>query len=355
MILYVGSYTQMISKDFGGYGEGIYCFDFNERNGSIQLIHITPAINPSYLCIPSKKNLYSHTEVLANERPLVQAYKINQDNYSLELINEQEIPGGCPCYLTFFRRFNSLFVACYETGNIVIYPIDKNAEIIKSIKVLQHEGGSINNLRQACAHSHAVLIDEELNNVFIADLGMDKVLLYHISIINGNLNAELKQEVSLLPGSGPRHTVYHKHSGHVFALNELTGTITVMRYLNGCLEMLNTYSSLPEKFEKTPGSAAIRVSTDGKFVYTSERSDDSISILKFESCTGKLELIGRQKTLGKTPRDFVLDPTGNWLLAANQDSDSIAVFKIDKNTGLIEPVHLFNNIKSPACLEWLPA
>ena len=104
MILYAGSYTEIITGDFGGHGEGIYCFDFDPDNGSLQLRHVQPATNPSYLCIPSTKYLYTHTEVLEANKPRVQAFKINKYDFSLQLMNEQEIPGGCPCHINFSKK-----------------------------------------------------------------------------------------------------------------------------------------------------------------------------------------------------------------------------------------------------------
>ena len=93
MILYAGSYTEMIDTDFGGHGDGIYCFDFDLGSGSLQFMHAKAATNPSYLCIPSTKYLYTHTEISETKKPHVQAYRINQNDFSLQLINEQEIPG----------------------------------------------------------------------------------------------------------------------------------------------------------------------------------------------------------------------------------------------------------------------
>ena len=220
--------------------------------------------------------------------------------------------------------------------------------------MLQHEGSSVNKLRQERAHAHAVVIDENFNNIMITDLGIDKVMVYHIDANNGKFEEKLKQAVTLPPGSGPRHIAVHAETKFAYVLNELTATITVMRYYNGHLEPLSTYQTLPKEFKATASAAAIRISADGKFIYTSERGDDCISVLRFDSDNETLEIIGRQKTMGKTPRDINLDPTGNWLLAANQDSDSIAIFKVDKNTGMIKPEHLVENIKSPVCLEWLP-
>ena len=128
----------------------------------------------------------------------------------------------------------------------------------------------------------------------------------------------------------------------------------MMRYSNGHLEPFCTYPILPKEFKATASAAAIRISVDGKFIYTTERGDDCVSVLRFDSSTEALEIIHRQKTLGKTPRDINIDPAGNWLLAANQDSDSIAIFKVDKNTGMITVEDLVEKIKSPVCLEWLP-
>ena len=354
MILYVGSYTEIIEDNFGGHGEGIYCFDFNTDSGKLQLKHVQPATNPSYLCIPSTKYLYTHTEVLEAKKPRVQAFKINSNDFSLQLINEQEIPGGCPCHINFSKRNNCILVACYESGSVILYPVTADGKLLPQIKMLQHFGSSVNRLRQEKAHAHAVVIDEIFNNIFVTDLGIDKVMVYHLIRVNGELEAKLKQSVPLPPGSGPRHIAFHPKTEHAFVLNELMGTLTMMRYGNGHLEPLSTYPVLPKEFNATASAAAIRISADGKFIYTTERGDDCVSVLRFDGNRGTLEIIHRQKTLGKTPRDINIDPTGNWLLAANQDSDSIAIFKVDKNTGMITVEDLVEKIKSPVCLEWLP-
>ncbi len=177
-------------------------------------------------------------------------------------------------------------------------------------KLLQHERSSINKLRQERAHAHAVVVDEIFNNIIITDLGIDKVMVYHIDVFNGALEVKFKQEVSVPLGSGPRHIAVHAETKYVYVLNELTGTVTVMRYYNGHLEPLSTDPALPKEFKAIPSAAAIRITGDGKFIYTSERGDDCIS-------------------------------------------DSITIFKVDKKNGMIEIAYLVENIKSPVCLEWL--
>lgn len=354
MILYAGSYTEMITENFGGCGEGIYCFDFDPVSGGLQLKHITAAVNPSYLSIPSSGYLYTHTEVLAEKKPVVQAYKINKNDSSLQLINEQAIPGGCPCYIHFSKKNNCILVACYETGNTILYPIAKDGTVLPMLKKLEHAGSSVNKLRQESAHAHAVITDEIFNNILITDLGTDQVMVYQASTFNKKLEVKLIQAVSMPPGSGPRHIILHAETNHAYVLNELTATVNMMRYCNGYLTAGFVCNTLPTYFKAIPGAAAIRISGDGKFIYTSERSDNAISILRVDSEKETLELTGRQDTLSKTPRDFILDPTGNWLLVVNQDSDSITIFKADKNSGYLDPVNLIEDIKSPACLHWLP-
>jgi 6-phosphogluconolactonase len=355
MILYAGSFTEMIDGILGGHGNGISCFRFDPSNGTLQFLHHHLTINPSYLCIPSTKYLYTHTEVLEVNKPRVQVFKINEYDFSLLLLNELEIPGGCPCHINFSKKYNCILVACYETGNIIIYPVGQDGKLLPPRSILQHEGSSVNKLRQERAHAHAVAVDDNMNKILVTDLGIDKIMVYQMEIKNGKVETKLKQAVPMLPGSGPRHIIVHAQTKLVYTLNELSSTITLMDYRDGDLKPLQTYQTLPDDFKEIPNAAAIRVSEDGKFIYVSERADDCISIVKFDYDNDTVEIIGRINTMGKTPRDVILDPTGNWLLIANQDSDSIAIFKVDKAKGMIIPANLVEGIGSPVCLEWLPA
>jgi 6-phosphogluconolactonase len=354
MILYAGSFTEMIDDFLGGHGEGIYCFDFDPRSGLLKWRHRQSAANPSYLSIPSAKYLYTHTEVLAAKSPRVQAYRIDEHDFSLQFINEQPLPGGCPCHISYSKQHNAVLVSCYETGNLLIYPTDKDGKLLPHSKIIQHEGSSTNKVRQESAHPHAAVIDEEFNNILVPDLGMDKIMAYRLKSENGKFTEELIQEVSVPPGSGPRHMAIDSGAKLVYLLSELTATITVMRNRGGDLEVIGTYRTLAEDFSGIPSAAAIRISVNGKFIYISERISHCITVLRFDSDLETLETIGKQSSMGKTPRDIQIDPTGNWLLAANQDSDSIAVFKIDEHTGMMKPEHLVEHIKSPVCLQWLP-
>jgi 6-phosphogluconolactonase len=353
MILYVGSYTEIVAHDFGGHGEGIYCFDFDSSKGSLNLLHTCPAINPSYLTIPSGKYLYTLSELLWSKKPGAQAFEINQSDFSLHLISEQNIPGGCPCHINFSKKNNCILVACYETGNIICYPVASDGKLMPYANVIQHVGNSVDDLRQESAHPHAVFVDEGSNSILVPDLGMDKLMIYHLDTIDNPLKENLKQSITLPPGSGPRHIAIHPKGSFVYLVNELTSTVMVMRYYEGQMKPVGLYETLPKQSGVTPSGGAIRISPDGKFIYISERGNNTVAVLRFDSNAETIEMIDRQETMGKTPRDIHFDPGGNWLLAANQDSDSIAIFKIDKNSGTIKLERLVEDIKSPVCLAWL--
>src|SRR5579862_2795360 len=353
MILYAGSFTEMIDDTLGGHGDGIYCLDFDPSNGLLRQRHQATAVNPTYLSIPSAQRLYTHTELLASKSPRIQAYRINPQDFSLELINERPVPGGCPCHIQYFKPNDCMLLSCYETGNVFVYPLGAQGQLLPLAGTIQHEGRSVNELRQEKAHAHAAIADA-VEHILVPDLGMDKIVAYQLVQQNDDFRPVMIQQLTQPPGSGPRHIGIHFETNRIFLMSELTAAVSAMRYRNRHIEVICTSPTLPKEFTGVPSGAAIRVSANGKFIYTSERISGCVTVLRFDPDSETLEIVDRQSTLGKTPRDVHLDPSGRWLLAANQDSDSIAVFGIDEITGNIKAVHLAEGIKSPACLEWLP-
>ena len=133
----------------------------------------------------------------------------------------------------------------------------------------------------------------------------------------------------------------------------MNGTVVVFKYKNGTLKNIQRISSMPVGDTSDAGSADIHVSPDGKFLYASNRAEaNTIAVFSINQKNGKLSLIGHQ-TLGKTPRNFNFDPSGNFLLVANQNSDTIVVFKINKDTGLLTDTGNRINVGKPVCLKWI--
>ena len=394
-ILYVGSYTEIVARDFGGHGEGISCFAFYASTGELKLLNNQFQVNPSYLSIASIMHsssikletksstyLFAVSEIIASKKPVIHTYTIHE-NYSLSLINTQAIEGGCPCHIHYFKNAEGQSFtasACYETGNLLIHNI--NVELTADVNFheplnIYHKGSSQHPSRQTHAHAHCTFFDIESNKLLVCDLGLDQVKVYSVQKNKENSKAENKNEftaveeqiISLPAGSGPRHICFDKNYAYGFIINELNGSITIIKHsaekkeykikgnfdlsgqLSGSLnESVNTSTSIDTDL----GAAAIRVSADVRFVYTSMRSDNTIRLFAFDRISESLNYIASYPTGGLTPREFTIDPTGKWLLVAHQDSDTIAIFNVNSYNGTLSLFNTVENIKSPVCLSWLP-
>ena len=396
-ILYVGSYTEIVAGDFGGHGEGISCFAFDASAGELKLLNNQFQVNPSYLSIASIMHsssikletksstyLFAVSEIIASKKPVIHTYTIHE-NYSLSLINTQNIEGGCPCHIHYFKNAEGQSFtasACYETGNLLIHNI--NVEPTADVNFheplnIYHKGSSQHPSRQTHAHAHCTFFDIDSNKLLVCDLGLDQVKVYSVqkkNSINNNktdnkieFNAVEEQIILLPAGSGPRHICFDENYAYGFIINELNGSITIIKHsaekkeykikgnfdlsgqLSGSLnESVNTSTSIDTDL----GAAAIRVSADVRFVYTSMRSDNTIRLFAFDRISESLNYIASYPTGGLTPREFTIDPTGKWLLVAHQDSDTIAIFNVNSYNGTLSLFNTVENIKSPVCLSWLP-
>ena len=389
-ILYVGTYTEIVAGDFGGHGKGISCYEFDTEKGELKLLNNQFQVNPSYLAITStihsnnelenKSSIYlfAVSEILASKKPVIHTYTIN-DNYSLRLMDTKTIEGGCPCHIHYFKNKDGqsyTATACYETGNLVIHNINVEATTdLNSYEPLNvyHKGSSQHLSRQTQAHAHCACFDIQSNKLLVCDLGLDQVKVYNVQINNGSFNAIEEQIIILPAGSGPRHLCFDNNYSYGFIINELTGSVTIIKYsaekneyeIKGTFDESGQFSeSLKETINEIEGksvnidtdlgAAAISVSKDGKFIYTSMRSDNTIRLFAFDPITESLSYIASYPTQGLTPRDFTIDASGKWLLVAHQDTDTISIFNVNSYNGTLSFHKTVENIESPVCLAWLP-
>jgi 6-phosphogluconolactonase len=200
-------------------------------------------------------------------------------------------------------------------------------------------------------------VDPANRLAFVADLGLDQVLIYQFDAIQGLLAPNAPPFAAVAAGSGPRHFSFHPNGRTAYVISELFSTITTFGYDpgTGILQTLQTVSTLPPGFKKTNAAAEVQVHPSGKFLYGSNRGNDSIAIFSIDPATGLLTPTGYEPTGGKTPRNFSIDPTGAYLLAANQDSGTVVVFKIDLETGGLTPTGHPVAISMPVCVAMIPA
>ena len=344
--LYIGTYTRQTS-------EGIYVYQFNSKTGDFKPVSITKGTNPSFLSISSDQRfLYALAGMKGDS---VKAFAIEKPSHHLTLLNSQSLDGSFgACHLAVDKTGRWLIVGNYGSGSLNLLPIQPDGMLGKVKQTIAHEGKSINAERQEKPHVHSINISPNNKDVFVPDLGTDKIMTYALNTETGELANGKIPFTAVAAGSGPRHFTFHPNGKWTYVIQELNSTVTAFQYVDGALEAFQTAKTLPEEYTGLNWSADIHISPDGKSLYASNRAHESLTIFSIDKKTGKLTLAGRQPVLGKTPRNFAIDPTGNFVLVANQDSDNIVIFKRDHKTGKLTPTGKEIVISQPVCLKFIP-
>lgn len=350
--VFIGTYT-------GSGSQGIYRLEFDPKTGQLSEPKLAAeTASPSFLAItPNGERLYAVGELAefdGQKTGSVCAFTLDAKTGELTLINRESSGGTGPCHVSLSSDGRAVFVANYGGGSVASLPVLENGALGKPASVVQHEGSSIDPRRQKGPHAHSISLDPGNRFALAADLGLDQLLVYRFDPQKATIQPNDPPFASIEPGSGPRHFAFGKDGRHVYVINELSSTVTAFAYdpENGRLETIQTISSRPEGAEGVNYPAEIQVHPSGRFLYGSNRRDDTIAIFAIAE-DGKLQAVGHQSTGGKNPRHFGIDPTGRFLLAANQDSDSILLFRINQETGQLEPTGQEVEVSKPVCVKFL--
>ncbi len=353
-LLYVGTYTE------GTRSEGLYLLRMDRRSGKLQRIgSVDAGPNPSFLAIHrNRRVLYAVNEL---EKGAVRGFAIARDTGALTRLNEQPSEGGAPCYVSVDRSGSVVLVANYAAGSIALLPVGANGALGPAAQVVQHTGQGPNAERQAAPHAHCILADPSNRFVLAADLGADRVFVYRLDLDGKSLRHVEGGggDAVMRPGAGPRHIAFHPTLPLVFVANELDSTVATLRFdaERGALSPLDIHSTIPARWTGTNYPADIHVAANGRTLYVSNRGHNSIAVFSVAESMGGGALVLDQtiSTEGDWPRNFSLDPTGRWLLVANQRSDTVVVFGRDPDTGRLTPTRPPQRIAipSPVCVRFL--
>ena len=356
MLLTTSAMTQQYHLVVGTFtdagSDGIYTYKFNSQTGDAVAASSVKTSNPSYLVVsPDNKYVYAANH---DEQGMVSAFQFNKQDGSLKFLNKVTSAGAHPCYISINKKGNILVVGNYAGGNLSVLEVRQDGQVNQPKQIIQLKGSSVNRSRQEKAHVHATVFSPDQRFLFVPDLGSDKVMIYKVVQGSGALQPAEEPFIDVNAGSGPRHIDFHPKYGFAYLIEELTGTISVYKYAEGKLTLVQNTSAHPISYQGAYGSADIHVSPDGNFLYASNRGDaNSIAIFKIDPDTGMIMPTGFQPSLGIHPRNFNFDPTGNFLLVANRDTDEIVIFKIDKQTGLLEDTKKRIKVSKPVCIKWI--
>ncbi len=356
--LYIGTYTTFTDGTPTG-SEGIYMYKFNHLTGKLDSIGSTAGVveSPSFLAVsPHHLYLYCGSDTRTPGEGSVSAFDINKSNGKLTFINKQPSGGDNPIYVEVTPNNDMLLVANYAGGNFGMFKIVSNGSIGHQVDLKQLEGQGTNPDRQEQPHPHTITVVPGAPVILVTDLGTDRVLTYNYFSKSGLLIRETMDTTSgnILAGSGPRHAAFHPNGKYIYLVEEMGGTVAIISFIDGKMKLVKRLPLHEPQATGPFASADIHLSKDGKFLYASNRGqENNIVIFKVNGKNGNLTLVGYQSTLGTTPRNFTIDPTGNFLLVANQTSGSVVVFRIDHKTGLLTPTGESINVPQPTCLKMI--
>ncbi len=353
-LLHVGTYTT------GGRREGIYALRMARDSGALHGLEAVAATeNPSFVAAAaSGRALYAVNEVAeSGGQPTggVSAFARDRTTGALTLLGRRASAGANPCYVTLDRSGRHLLVANYTGGSVAVLPVLADGGVGDATAVVQHVGRGADPKRQSAPHAHCIVPDPSNRFVLVADLGLDRVLVYRFDDRAGTLSPAAVAHGALAPGAGPRHLVFHPGGRVVYVANELDSTITTFRYdpAAGSLAALQTIPTLGAPSAQRNVPADLHVHPSGRFLYLSNRGADSIAAFAIDPASALLRPLQHVSTEGAWPRNFALDPSGRFLLVANQRSDSIVVLRIDVRTGRLTSTGERIEVPAPACIRFV--
>jgi len=348
--VYFGTYTSGKNSS-----KGIYRSVLDTETGELSApVLAAEAKNPSFLEIhPSGKYLYAVSE--SGDVDTVSAYAIDPDTGNLKLLNSRPSGGSGPCHVNIDRSAKNVLVTNYGSGSVSVIPIAADGSLAEPTGFVQHEGSSVNPQRQKGPHAHSINVSPDNRFAFVADLGLDKIMIYKLDVDKGMIAANDPAFTKVKPGAGPRHFTFGADGRYAYVINELDGTVTAFAYepASGTLTEIQTISTLPDDFAGSNSCAEVRVHPNGRFLYGSNRGHDSIAVYRIDPAKGTLTFVEHERAGIKTPRNFNIDPTGKFCLVANQDGNSVIVFRIDQKTGALEPTGNKISIGRPVCIRFL--
>ncbi|HTV56996.1 MAG TPA: lactonase family protein, partial [Terriglobia bacterium] len=312
-LVYIGTYTNASSK-------GIYVCRFNPRTRRVGRVELAArTVNPSFLTIaPNGRFLYAVNELGefdGQKSGAVSAFAIHWPGGKLTLLNQVASQGTAPCYIAADHSGKYILVANYGAGSVAVFPILRAGRLGKATAFVQHKGSSVNPQRQAGPHAHSVNVSPDNRFALSADLGLDEVLASRFDSSNGTLAPNNPPYAKVLPGSGPRHFVFSPNGKFVYVVSEMGSILTVFAYnrTQGSLRRLQTVSTLPKTFKGESTGAEVQIAPSGRFLYASNRGDNTIAVFSIDPKKGMLSPVEYVPTQGKTPRMFQIDPTGSYL------------------------------------------
>jgi len=346
MFAYVGSRTTEFRR---ARGKGLSVYSYQSSNGVMELVQVlNELVNPSYLTLSSDG---SRLYCVHGDLDDVSAFRVNAATGCLSLINQQKTGGMNPVHLALDREQRHLVVTNHLGSSLAVFPIDSGGALLPRSQLVKVSGPlGPHRVEQQQAKPHFNVFSPDFRHVIVPDKGLDRVFSFHFD--NGCLKPAEVPFVSTREGSGPRNAVFHPMQPWLYVVNELDSTVTAYRFdaETGALVPTQVLPSVPCDFAGNNRAAGVTISANGRLLYTSNRGHDSVSVFRIDQENGLLSFLCAVPTGGQTPRFITLAPDNRYLFALNEDSDTIVAFNVQPESGELLRSHHVAVCGSPVCM-----
>lgn len=328
---FIGTYTQKVDFTPQANGKGVVTCTLDPESGSIEQKEIcTDVINATFLAkSPAGDFLFAACD-WPDSFGDVKALSIDNSGH-LEVLSVESSHGITTCHITCDHEGKRVFAASYKDGKLSSFGFDGDV-LTPAIEVIKYEGSGPNEQRQEAAHAHQATVSPDGKWLYVCDLGSDTVWLHSLT----DKKLRYPERITISAGYGPRHMVCHPSLPVNYVFCELNSHLLTMSRdkLTGLMTLRKDDPTLPADYKGMPSGAAVKLHPSNKALYVSNRLHDSISVFTIDETDGHLTFVQWFSCGGEEPRDFAIDPTGRWLLAANQNTDTIVPFELNPDTGI---------------------
>ncbi|MFS0787933.1 lactonase family protein [Shouchella sp. 1P09AA] len=337
---YIGTYSKGDSK-------GVYTFTLDTEAKNLQHLDVAAELkDPTFIAVTKTNKLYAVMK--EGSEGGIHAFDLDAKSGALTPLNKNITSDGGPCHVAVRSDNLNALSANYHSGSILSYQLKEDGSVGEILSSVTHEGSGPNKDRQEKAHAHFSGFTPDEQFAVAVDLGTDEVVLYKHE--EGQLERHFTLNVA--PGAGPRHIAFHPHEAYAYIMTELSNEVIVCEYNASLGELceIQTISTLPEGFVEESYGSAIHLSRDGKFVYVANRGHNSIASFAVNELSGELTLVEIISTEGNWPRDFQLDPSGNFLVASNQESGNMTLYERNQTSGHLTLLEKDIPVPYPVCV-----
>ena len=349
-LLLVGTQTAATSK-------GIYAYTFDAATGDLKQIGLAAeANNPTFLALSPRGDIVFVANELdryeGKNSGAVSSYTLDRKEAKLFKIDEVASLGGAPCHVAVDHTGRSVFAANYDGGSAASFSVSDDGNLSPAVSFEQYTGHGPNPDRQQAPHAHRVTVSPDNRFLLVNDLGLDEIHIYRLDADTATLTPNDPPAWKSAPGAGPRALLFHPNGKWAYCVTEMASTVDVLRWdsHHGTLETVQEISLKPKGFQGVTGGCDIIFDRHAHFAYVADRFDDIIVTFAVSPTDGKLTLLNRTSCGGKIPRHLALDPSGLWLLVANQASDNITTLARDPRSGQLTASAKSFPLSKPQCL-----